>query len=288
MLFTAIALVLAADAGTPQPAPLGELMVRYSKREFFYPVLMRTEADGGTIFATYKQEKDGTRFTGLAGGTWILHGRDPELGIVQEPIELAAGEKRELDAPFKPGTQVEGRVVDAAGGKPVAGAQVGGSSEAPAGGSHITARTDKDGKFVLPNLFGTGRRLLKVEADGYETREYLSDLPSVQSPTGLTLKVRKQKALTRKQQMLWPGFSTRLFSGELAVTTVYPFGPMKELQPGDVLLKINGVTTKDATPNEVAALLDEKDPPQVEVRRDGKSLKVKLPAKARLTDVKVH
>lgn len=135
---------------------------------------------------------------GLAPGKYAVTAQSPELGDLTAAVEVRPGANR-LDLAFPGGVEVDGRVVDGAGGVEGLGAPVPGAAVSllsTTTGRTFQTTTSADGTFRLPAV-PDGDYLLSGEAEGFADAVQPGEVHiSGQPAHGLELRLDRGAVLT--------------------------------------------------------------------------------------------
>ncbi len=149
-------LAIAGAVVSLRPAPLPPPAAGEPSPPAAEPRPIVQPADAGEFF-----------FDALEAGTYALVAAAPGYEVEEQTFTLAAGERRSLESiVLLPGKELRGRVVDADGGAPIAGAEI--RAVEPAGAAW--AVSGGDGAFALASRSDRPLRLT-VSAEGYAAAE---------------------------------------------------------------------------------------------------------------------
>lgn len=212
----------------------------------------------------------------LQAGTYVLsavaEGRPP---VQSDEIEVANGEQvRGVRLEIGAGATLSGRVIDAESGEPVAGARVWLDALTMTGRVAPTT-TDDDGSYRLEGV-PDGPFSVAISAEGYTKRVVAG------------IETRGASALSQDFELdaVGDGPSKTEYSGigamlaqppeGLMIGQVVAGGPSEEagLQPGDLILRIDGRDTSDMTVAEAVQLLRGESGTRVSmaISRDGEEM----------------
>ena len=147
--------VTSASDGNPMPGTLLELSTWIFGHESIRIASGVADAEGRY------------RFDGLPAWKSTLRATPPSAGaFARRQVELAAGQVLEENFSIEEGRTIRGRVVDAASGTPIPGAEVG-----EAGWVHRMIRADANGEYVYRGIRAQGPVLLRARAPGHGSEE---------------------------------------------------------------------------------------------------------------------
>lgn len=186
-------------------------------------------------------------FRRLKAGSWEVKVTTSDGRSGSAAVTLAAGERKTgVRVALAAGAKLQGRVVDAETGSPLADVSV--SAGAMAGGPRgETAKTDAQGAFTVENV--PTDQPIRVLVDAGET--YVREWKEVEPPRGQTqvdlgairmLKGNNEATMFDAPNRGNTGLSTRVADGRLTVTRSSPGSPAEKagLKPGDVVVSIDG------------------------------------------------
>jgi hypothetical protein len=201
--------------------------------------------------ATFFDPDGRYRLDGIASGDYLVTavaaGRAPSP---EARATVAAGEATRVDLALAAGARLRGRVIEAEGGAPIAGARV--TLEGAGGDEGVaplatSARTGADGAFAIAGL-GPGLRSILVAAAGHHGRIVSGLHIDTDDPEPLTVALdRTAPGEEPRIELAGIGAVLSARGDALVIGQVLPGGGAAEagLLPGDAIVAVDGTAVTD-------------------------------------------